>query len=88
MASAESPGFYCPVCGQQVDLIRVWQEAASDRIRIFCEACGGRPGYQALPPGEVAVFDREGFARFAGRRLLRNAYSKEHPDAAEDGERA
>jgi hypothetical protein len=86
MASAPRPRapFYCPVCEQAIEFIYVWQEPLSTRIRMFCEDCSHLDEYRRLPKEQRVIFSREGFDRFAGRRLLLHVLERERAKRAAD----
>jgi hypothetical protein len=70
-------GLYCPVCGNSIAFIWIWQEPASSRIRMFCEDCSHGDEYRPLPKGQRTILSYEGFQRFAARRLLAHVREKE-----------
>lgn len=74
-----SADLFCPVCGRDLEFITVWQEPATNRIRLFCERCSHQEGYRDLPKEERRILSLAGFQRFAAERQLRNAWLKEHP---------
>jgi hypothetical protein len=73
---------FCPVCERAIDLIWLWQEPGSNRIRIFCEDCSYLDEYARLPKGQRAVLSQEGFQRFASRRLLTHVLERERAQRA------
>lgn len=77
MTGGSTREFYCPVCGQGIVFIWIWQDSASSRIRLFCEDCSHRDEYRPLPKEERTILSFEGFQRFAARRMLAHVYEKE-----------
>lgn len=71
--------YFCPACGQEVAHLWVWQQPGGDRARLFCEACASAEQYASLPIEERALLDLDGFNAWAGRRMLRHVFEKEHP---------
>jgi hypothetical protein len=69
--------YYCPVCGDAVERLQLWQQPGTTRILIFCDVCADRRGYRDLPRRELTILTYAGFARFAARRLLASVREKE-----------
>ena len=68
---------YCPVCGDRVQFIRMWQEPTYSRIRLFCEQCSHRDEYRELPRAQRTIHSLQGFQRFAARPLLAHVRERE-----------
>ena len=79
-------GLYCPVCGNSIAFIWIWQHHETSRIRMFCGDCCHLDEYRPLPKGERAILSYECFQRFAARRLL--AHVREKELARRQGERS
>ena len=77
MSSSPPAGLYCPVCGEQLVFISIWQDPASNRTRMFCEACSHEEEYRHLPKSQRTIYSLEGFQPFAGRRLLAHVRERE-----------
>jgi hypothetical protein len=73
---------FCPVCEHAIDLVWLWQEPGSSRIRIFCEDCSFLDDYARLPKVQRTVLSREEFQRFASRRLLTHVLERERAKGA------
>ena len=75
-------GFFCPVCAEGVDWLWVWRDPEDrDRIRVFCRDCASKPEYHALREEELLRYSEPAFGEFAGQRLLRKVFGKEHSGA-------
>jgi hypothetical protein len=80
VAVGPATDFFCPVCGLDRQTLNIWQEPASDRIRIFCNACRLTGAYRNLSADDIRSLGRREFEAFAAGRLLRSVYEKEHGD--------
>ena len=69
------------MCAAAVEWLWVWREPEGDRIRIYCRECAAKPAYRGLREEERLQYSEEAFHRFAGGRLLRNVFVKEHAEA-------
>ncbi len=75
-------GCFCPVCGSAVDWLWVWRDPGDgDHARIFCRECAARAEYRALREEERLQYSEAAFHRWAGERLLRRVFGKEHSEA-------
>ena len=72
---------YCPVCGAVRERIWVWQQTGGDRARLFCDACAAKPEFAVLRSQERWFADAQSFQFWAGQRMLRHVFEKEHPVA-------
>jgi len=73
---------FCPVCEHAIDLVWLWQEPGSNRIRIFCDDCSHLDEYARLPKGQRTVLSQDGFQRFASRRLKTHVLDRERAKRA------
>jgi hypothetical protein len=81
-SSIPDAALFCPVCEHDIDLVWLWHEPGSNRIRIFCEDCSHLDEYARLPKGQRTVLSQEGFQRFASRRLLTHVLERERAKKA------
>ena len=80
--STQAPtGFFCPVCATTVDWLWVWRDPEGDRARIFCRECAALPEYRSLREEERLQYSEAAFHQWAGERLLRRVFGKEHSEA-------
>jgi hypothetical protein len=81
-APIPNAALFCPVCERPIDLIWLWQDPKSSRIRMFCQDCSYRDEYALLPKEQRAILSQEGFQRFASRRLLTHVLERERAKGA------
>jgi hypothetical protein len=77
MSASPPEGLYCPVCGNRIVFIWIWQDPSSGRIRMFCEECSHLDEYRPLPKSQRTIYSFEGFQRFAAQRLLAHVRERE-----------
>jgi hypothetical protein len=71
-------GLFCPVCGTAVDVLWVWREPNSERVRLFGPECANVPEYRALREEELTQMNEGRFNTWAAQRMLHRVFQKEH----------
>jgi hypothetical protein len=81
-AQIPNAALFCPICEHPIDLIWLWQDPKSTRIRMFCQDCSDREEYAPLPKEQRTVLSQDEFQRYAARRLLAHVLERERAKRA------